>query len=81
MGACRWNAVCRSWGMTSSAGPRDRLASFLMTKALAMARDKEELIHCQRPKKLLGFFGQSNASVELAADDRFVVTFGYGTDP
>ena len=44
---------------------------FLMTKALAMARDKEELIHCQRPKKLLGFFGQSSASVELAADDRF----------
>ncbi|EHA63584.1 hypothetical protein [Synechococcus sp. WH 8016] len=44
---------------------------FLMTKALAMARDKEELIHCQRPKKLLGFFGQSSASFELAADDRF----------
>lgn len=44
---------------------------FLMTQALSMARAKEDLIHCQRPKKLVGFFGQSGASLELAADDRF----------
>ena len=44
---------------------------FLMTQALSRARASEELIHCQRPKKLLGFFGHCSASVDLAADDRF----------
>lgn len=44
---------------------------FLMTQALSMARAKEEPILCQRPRKLIGFFGQSGASLELAADDRF----------
>jgi hypothetical protein len=42
-----------------------------MTQALSMARAREELIHCQRPKKLLGFFGQCSASLDLTADDRF----------
>ena len=44
---------------------------FLMTQALSMARAKEELIQCQRPRKLLGFFGHSGASLEVAADHRF----------
>lgn len=44
---------------------------FLMTQALSMARAKEEPIHCQRPKKLIGFFGHFGASLELPADDRF----------
>ena len=44
---------------------------WLMTQALAAARAKEELINCQRPKMLVGFFGQCGASLDLAADDRF----------
>ena len=44
---------------------------FLMTQALSRARAREDLIHCQRPKKLLGFFGQCSASLDLVADDRF----------
>jgi hypothetical protein len=44
---------------------------WLMTQALATARAKEDPIHCQRPKMLLGFFGQGGASLDLAADDRF----------
>ena len=44
---------------------------FLMTQALSRARARDELIHCQRPKKLLGFFGECSASLELTADDRF----------
>jgi hypothetical protein len=44
---------------------------FLMTHALSKARAREELIHCQKPKKLLGFLGQCSASLDLAADDRF----------
>jgi len=44
---------------------------WLMTQALASARAKEDPIHCQRPKMRLGFFGQSRASIELVADERF----------
>lgn len=44
---------------------------WLMTQALAKARAKEDPIHCQRPKMLVGFFGQCGASPDLAADDRF----------
>lgn len=44
---------------------------WLMTQALAAARAKEELINCQRPRRLVGFFGQCGASIDLAADDRF----------
>lgn len=44
---------------------------WLMTQALATARAKEDQIHCQRPKMLLGFFGQCEASLELVADQRF----------
>jgi hypothetical protein len=43
----------------------------LMTQALSRARSRDELIHCQRPKKLLGFFGQCSASLDLTADNRF----------
>lgn len=44
---------------------------WLMTQALAAARAKEDPIHCQRPKMLLGFFGQGGASLDLTADNRF----------
>ena len=44
---------------------------WLMTQALASARAKEESFYCQRPKMMLGFFGQSSASLELVADERF----------
>jgi hypothetical protein len=44
---------------------------WLMTQALTMARAKEDQIHCQRPKMRLGFFGQSAASLQLVADQRF----------
>ena len=44
---------------------------WLMTQALANARAKQDPIHCLRPRKLLGFFGQSSASLDLATDDRF----------
>jgi hypothetical protein len=44
---------------------------WLMTQALAKARAKEDKIFCLKPKKLLGFFGHSGASLELHADDRF----------
>jgi hypothetical protein len=44
---------------------------WLMTQALASARAKEDPIHCQRPKKIVGFFGQCGASLELAADQRY----------
>lgn len=42
-----------------------------MTQALAEARAKKDEIVCRKPKKLLGFFGQSGASLDLPADDRF----------
>lgn len=51
--------------------PRTIQPLWLMTQALASARAKEDPIHCQRPKMLLGFFGQSRASIDLVADDRF----------
>lgn len=44
---------------------------WLMTQALAEARAKQDQIICQRPKQVLGFFGQSAASLDLPADDRF----------
>jgi len=56
--------------------PADIQPLWLMTQALAKSRDRENLIHCQRPKKLLGFFGESEASLDLNADDRFRIYLG-----
>jgi len=51
---------------------------WLLTQALAQAREHEETIFCLSPKKLVGFFGQCSASIDLPADDRFRVHLGDG---
>jgi hypothetical protein len=49
---------------------------WLLTQALAQARDHEDTILCLSPKKLVGFFGQCTASIDLHADDRFRIHLG-----
>lgn len=44
---------------------------WLLTQALNKARAKEDLVQCLRPKKLLGFFGDCSASLDLLPDSRF----------
>jgi hypothetical protein len=52
---------------------------WLLTQALAKARDRDDRIQCLNPKKLIGFFGDCSASVDLPADDRFRIHLGEGT--
>lgn len=49
---------------------------WLLTQALAQARDRAEEFHSQRPKARLGFFGQCTASVDLQGDERFRTYLG-----
>ena len=49
---------------------------WLLTQALAKAREREDRIFCLSPKKLVGFFGDCSASTDLPADDRFRIHLG-----
>ena len=49
---------------------------WLLTQALAKAREREDMIFCLSPKKLVGFFGDCTASTDLPADDRFRIHLG-----
>ncbi len=51
---------------------------WLLTQALAKARDRDDRILCLSPKKLVGFFGECSASIDLPADDRFRIHLGEG---
>jgi hypothetical protein len=49
---------------------------WLLTQALAKAREREDMVFCLNPKKLVGFFGNCSASTDLPADDRFRIHLG-----
>ena len=49
---------------------------WLLTQALAKAREREDRVFCLSPKKLVGFFGDCSASTDLPADDRFRIHLG-----
>jgi hypothetical protein len=49
---------------------------WLLTRALATARERQDRVFCLNPKKLVGFFGDCSASIDLPADDRFRIHLG-----
>lgn len=49
---------------------------WLLTQALAKAREREDMVFCLSPRKLVGFFGDCSASTDLPADDRFRIHLG-----
>ena len=51
--------------------PRRIAPLYLLTDSLKKARNKSEGVSSKRPKKLIGYFGESKASQELPADQTF----------
>lgn len=51
---------------------------WLLTQALAKARERQDTLFCLNPRKLVGFFGDCSASIDLLPDDRFRVHLGEG---
>lgn len=49
---------------------------WLLTQALQEARLQSDEVWCERPRMRIGFFGQSQASVQLHADDRYRIHLG-----